>query len=300
MAPNTSAHAAFAEHLLQNEALLDHRARLERAVMTFTCVVRSEPTRRFEITLCAVRTGQRCCLHRRCVSRARPRRLQRRRVGALRSRRSSLQRASSSVCNLRTLRLDRRVRIDSWRDLRRRSQHSLLCVLRGRRAEARIQRELEWTNQRRLVRRHVLGLLVVAHCASMMTTVTLSRAPASIVASISAFAHCCRSSPPINSRDALIGQLARQAIRAQQVAIAESDAIATHVEQQRVLAADGARDRMIGLFVRLLQIELRRPRCDRSSSASAACAAGDTRGCRPPTRPRTRSAGPERPRPYCR
>src|SRR5688572_8366837 len=59
--------------------------------------------------------------------------------------------------------------------------------------------------------------------------------------------------------DERIRQLTSETVGAQQVTIAESNAIATHVQQQRVLAADRARDRMIRFFVRLLQIQLGSP-----------------------------------------
>ena len=123
------AHAAFAEQGLEHEALLDDRARLERTVMTFAGVVeRADQAIRHHLG--AVRTGERRRLQRRGVG-GRPGRLQRRRVGALRSRWCCLQGARSGVGDLLACRADRRVRIDGrWHHFRRRAQHCLLCILR--------------------------------------------------------------------------------------------------------------------------------------------------------------------------
>ena len=87
--------------------------------------------------------------------------------------------------------------------------------------------------------------------ASTTTTVTLSRAPPASVASISACADCMGVAFAQQRSDPFVVQLARQSVGTQQIAIAEPHAIAAHIEQQRVFAADRARDRVIRFFVRL-------------------------------------------------
>jgi hypothetical protein len=148
------AHAAFTEQFLEDEALLDDRARLERAVVAFTCVFeRADQAIRQHLR--PVRTGERSRRRLQCwrVRGARPWTGQRLRVSALRSRRRSLQCAGSGLRDVRAQGLDRCVRIDGGRrhHLGRCTHDCLFVIFRRRRGRRRRRCVRRRTHERRLV-----------------------------------------------------------------------------------------------------------------------------------------------------